>query len=73
MTLQTPLTAFLLTWFFSYQGKRVITTITGLAADLGATIASRELFFYRYTFDYPSFRIRHGCDVFGRMFLSRFL
>ena len=76
MTLQTPLTAISAYMvFFVTKENRVITTITGIGLALGATIGiGLSLFFYRYTFDYPEFRIPvMAATVFGGMFLSRVL
>ena len=76
MTLQTPLTAISAYMvFFATKENRVITTITGIGLALGATIGiGLSLFFYRYTFDYPEFRIPvMAATVFGGMFLSRVL
>jgi uncharacterized membrane protein YccC len=76
MTLQTPLTsisAYMV--FFVTKENRVVTTITGIALFLGATIAiALSLFFYRHTFDYPEFRLPvMAASVFAGMFLSRVL
>src|SRR5213075_107799 len=76
MTLQTPLTAISAYMvFFVTKENRVITTITGIALAIGATIGiALSLFFYRYTFDYPEFRLPvMAVTVFGGMFLSRVL
>jgi uncharacterized membrane protein YccC len=74
MTLQTPLTsisAYMV--FFVTKENRVVTTLTGVGLAIGATIAvALSLFFYRYTLDYPEFRIPvMAATVFGGMFLSR--
>ena len=76
MTLQTPLTwvsAYMV--FFITKENRVITTLTGIGLALGTTIAlAVSLFFYRWTFDYPEFRVpMMAVTVFGGMFLSRIL
>ncbi len=74
MTLQTPLTAISAFFvFFVTKQNRVVTTITGIAFALGATIGiGASLFIYRYTFDYPEFRIPiMAATIFGGMFLSR--
>ena len=76
MTLQTPLTsisAYMV--FFVTKENRVVTTLTGIALALGATIAiALSLFFYRYTFDYPELRIPvMAATVFGGMYLARAL
>src|SRR5262249_44648624 len=76
MTLQTPLTAFSAYMvLFVTKENRVITTITGIGLTLGATIAvALSIFFYRYTFDYPEFRLPvMAAAVFVGMFLSRVL
>src|SRR5262245_3955113 len=76
MTLQTPLTAFSTYMvFFVTKENRVVTTITGIALAVGATIAiALSLFLYRYTFDYPELRLPvMAATVFGGMFLSRVL
>ena len=76
MVLQTPLTAFSAYFvFFVTKENRVVTTITGIALAIGATIAiAVSLFLYRYTFDYPEFRIPvMAVTVFAGMFLSRVL
>src|SRR6266576_4214730 len=74
MALQTPLTwlsAYMV--FFVTKENRVITTLTGVYVFLGVTIAiAMSLFFYRYTFDYPEFRIPvMAASVFAGMFFSR--
>ena len=74
MALQTPLTwlsAYMV--FFVTKENRAITTLTGIGAFLGATIGlATSLFFYRYTFDYPEFRIPvMAATVFAGMFFSR--
>ena len=74
MALQTPLTwisAYMV--FFATKENRVITTLTGIGLFLGATIGiAMSLFFYRYTFDYPEFRIPvMAATVFAGMFFSR--
>jgi uncharacterized membrane protein YccC len=76
MTLQTPLTwvsAYMV--FFVTKENRVITTHTGIGLFLGATIGiAISLFSYRYTFDYPEFRLPvMAATVFAGMFLSRVL
>jgi len=76
MALRTPFTAvsaYMI--FFVTKENRVITTNTGIALALGATIGiALSLFSYRYTFDYPEFRIPvMAATVFGGMFLSRTL
>jgi uncharacterized membrane protein YccC len=76
MTLETPLTSFSAYMvFFVMKENRVITTITGIALAVGATIAiALSLFLYRYTFDYPELRLpAMAATVFGGMFLSRVL
>ena len=76
MALQTPLTAFSAYFvFFVTKENRVITTITGISLAIGATIATAvSLFLYRYTFDYPEFRLPvMAATVFAGMFLSRVL
>ncbi len=76
MALQTPLTAFSAYMaFFISKENRVITTITGILGGVGATIAIAAcLFIYRYTFDYPEYRIpAMAAAVFGGMWLSRVL
>src|SRR5262249_4336673 len=59
MTLRTPSTAVSAYMvFFVTKQNRVITTITGMGGILGVTIAiAFSLFCYRYTFDYPEFRV----------------
>jgi uncharacterized membrane protein YgaE (UPF0421/DUF939 family) len=74
MVLQTPLTwlsAYMV--FFVTKENRVITTLTGIGVFLGATIGiGMSLFFYRYTFDYPEFRIPvMAATIFAGMFFSR--
>src|SRR5712691_1000473 len=76
MALRTPFTAIsAYIVFFVTKENRVITTITGIGLALGATIGiALSLFFYRYTFDHPEFRIPvMASTVFGGMFLSRIL
>jgi uncharacterized membrane protein YccC len=76
MTLETPLTAISAYMvFFVTKQNRVVTTLTGIGLAVGATIAiALSLFSYRYTFDYPEFRIPvMAATVFGGMFLSRVL
>jgi uncharacterized membrane protein YccC len=76
MVLQTPLTAFSAYFvFFVTKENRVVTTITGIALAVGATIAiAVSLLLYRYTFDHPEFRIPvMAVTVFAGMFLSRIL
>ncbi len=76
MTLRTPLTAISAYMvFFVTKENRVVTTITGVALALGATIAiAFSLLCYRYTFDYPELRIPvMAVTIFGGMYLSRIL
>ena len=76
MALQVPLTAFSAYMaFFITKENRVITTITGIAGTVGATIAiAASIFIYRYTFDYPEYRLpAMAAAVFGGMWLSRVL
>jgi multidrug resistance protein MdtO len=76
MALQVPLTwvsAYMA--FFITKENRVITTITGILGIVGATISiGASIFIYRYTFDYPEYRIpAMAAAVFGGMWLSRVL
>jgi multidrug resistance protein MdtO len=76
MALQTPLTAFSAYMaFFISKENRAITTIVGVLGCVGATIAiAASLFIYRYTFDYPEYRIpAMAAAVFVGMWLSRVL
>jgi multidrug resistance protein MdtO len=76
MALQTPLTAFSAYMaFFISKENRAITTIVGVLGCLGATIGVGScLFIYRFTFDYPEFRLpAMAAAVFGGMWLSRVL
>jgi multidrug resistance protein MdtO len=76
MALQTPLTAFSAYMaFFISKENRAITTIIGVLGCVGATIAiAASIFIYRYTFDYPEYRIpAMAAAVFGGMWLSRVL
>jgi len=74
MTLQTPLTsisAYMV--FFVTKENRGMTTLVGLILFLGATIAiALSLLTYRYTFDYPEFRLPvMAVSIFGGMYLMR--
>ena len=76
MALQVPMTAFSAYMaFFISKENRAITTIVGVLGCLGATIAiGASIFIYRYTFDYPEYRIlAMTAAVFGGMWLSRVL
>ena len=76
MALQVPLTwvsAYMA--FFITKENRVITTITGILGIVGATVSiGASILIYRYTFDYPEYRIlAMAAAVFGGMWLSRVL
>ena len=76
MTLQTPFTGYSAYMvFFVTKENRVITTITAILLCVGATVAiAASLFIYRYTFDYPEYRIpAMALMVFAGMWLSRVL
>jgi multidrug resistance protein MdtO len=76
MALQTPLTAYSAYMvFFVTKENRVITTITGVLGLVGSTIAIGAcIFIYRYTFDYPEYRLpAMAAAVFVGMWLSRVL
>ena len=76
MVLQTPSTATSAFFaFFVTKENRVISTVTGIVFALGTTIGiGLNLFLYRYTFDYPEFRIPlMAATIFIGMFLSRAL
>lgn len=74
MTLQVPqlpFSAFFV--FFVTKENRALTARTGLIMIVGATCASAtSLLLYRYTFDYPEFRIPvMAGSIFVAMFLTR--
>ncbi len=76
MALQTPVTAYSAYMvFFVTKENRVITTITAVLLAVGVTVAiALSLFIYKYTFDYPEYRIpAMALMVFGGMWLSRVL
>ena len=74
MTLQTPLTAFSAYMvFFVTKENRVVTTITGIALTLGATVAvAASVLLSIVTYDAPHLRIPFmAATLCGAMFLSR--
>lgn len=76
MALQTPFTAYSAYMvFFVTKENRVITAITAIALFVGVTVAvALSLLIYRYTFDYPEYRIpAMAVTVFAGMWLSRVL
>ena len=76
MALQTPFTAYSAYMvFFVTKENRVITAITAVALFVGVTVAvALSLLMYRYTFDYPEYRIpAMAVTVFAGMWLSRVL
>ncbi len=74
MALQVPQLAFSAFFvFFVTKENRALTLLTGAVMIVGITVASAlSLFLYRFTFDYPEFRVPVMAGlVFSGMFLSR--